>query len=67
VDLSRKVDGIMTWGVRVDCKQDDFVASIGQLKSFLDTMINTTKHLVEKIVQCILVVGGVNTTRNEVA
>ncbi len=67
MDLSRKVDGIMTWGVGVDCKQDDFVASIGQLKSSLDTMISTTKHLAEKIVQCILVVGGVDTTRNEVA
>jgi hypothetical protein len=30
-------------------------------------MINTTKHLIEKIMQCILVVGGVDTTRNEVA
>jgi hypothetical protein len=51
----------------VGYKQDDFVTSIGQLKSSLDTMISTTKHLAEKIVQCILVVGGVDTTRNEVA
>jgi hypothetical protein len=31
VDLTRKVDGIMTLGVGVDSKQDDYVASIGQL------------------------------------
>ncbi len=67
MDLARKVDGIMTWGVGVDCKQDDYVASIGQLWSSLDAMISMTKHLTEKIVQCILVVGGIDIARNEVA
>jgi hypothetical protein len=51
VDLAKKVNGIMTWGARVDRNQDDFGASIGQLQSSLDTMISMTKHLAEKIMQ----------------
>jgi hypothetical protein len=35
----------------VDRKQDDFDASIGQLQSSLDTMINMIKHLAEKMMQ----------------
>jgi len=49
VDLAKKVNGIMTWGVGVE-KQDDFVASVGQLQSSLDTMISMTKYLAENIV-----------------
>ncbi len=37
------------------------------LQSSLETMNSMTKHLVEKIVQCISVVGGVDIAKNEVA
>jgi hypothetical protein len=49
VDLAGKVDGIMTGGARVDHKQLDSAASIGQLQSSLDTSISMTKHLAKKI------------------
>jgi hypothetical protein len=49
MDLTCKVEGLMTWGATMDVCKDESIASMSQLQSCINNLLVMQKVFVEKL------------------